>query len=727
MASKFRVSDVALKAGEPWGRAPLRIELTDNAGAPVVAHVNGQPGIIVEPYTDLADPVTGAFYVDLWSNLDLSRTNTFYTWTLGDESGLICATADGSFETLRAYNPATLGPAIVGPPGPQGDPGDPGEPGDPGDPGAGVAVGGTTGQVLAKNSDTDFDTEWVDQTGGGGGGGAVDSVNGQTGIVVLDSGDVGADPAGTAAAAVAALIAGAPGALDTLDELAAALADDASFAAAMTTALAGKQPLDADLTSIAALSTTSFGRALLEAVNAAALRTAAGLGSAATTASTDYDVAGAAAAAQAAAIAAAATDATTKANAAAAASQPLDSDLTAIAALTTTTYGRSLLAAANASALRTLAGLGTAAVSATTDFDAAGAAATAQAAAIAAAATDATTKANAAQAASQPLDSDLTAIAALTTTSFGRSLLAAADAAALRTLAGLGTAALSATTDFDVAGAAAFVATLKQDVDADLTAIAALTTTTFGRARLTDANAAAAKTALAIGITDLVAQAANTINGNPTASSAAPQAIAMAASTMLARLASGDIVAATPAQIKTLLAVALSDLTTQAANTVVANATASTAVPTAVAMGASTILARLASGDIVAATVAQIRTLLALTAANISDFQTAAATPTIRAQTGTTDTLVLTDVGKTITESNASAITQTIPTNASVAFPIGSRIDFIQIGAGQVTFAAAGGVTLNGTPGLKCRAQHSGASVLKVATDTWQLVGDLST
>jgi hypothetical protein len=46
--------------------------------------------------------------------------------------------------------------------------------------------------------------------------------------------------------------AGVPGALDTLDELAAALADDANFAASVTTSLAGKQPLDADLTSIAA-------------------------------------------------------------------------------------------------------------------------------------------------------------------------------------------------------------------------------------------------------------------------------------------------------------------------------------------------------------------------------------------------------------------------------------------------------------------------------------------
>jgi hypothetical protein len=56
------------------------------------------------------------------------------------------------------------------------------------------------------------------------------------------------------AAAVAALIASAPGALDTLDELAAALGDDANFAATITTTLAGKQPLHANLTAFAGLS-----------------------------------------------------------------------------------------------------------------------------------------------------------------------------------------------------------------------------------------------------------------------------------------------------------------------------------------------------------------------------------------------------------------------------------------------------------------------------------------
>lgn len=51
--------------------------------------------------------------------------------------------------------------------------------------------------------------------------------------------------------------AGVPAALDTLDELAAALADDANYAATITTALGNKQPLDADLTAIAALTSAA--------------------------------------------------------------------------------------------------------------------------------------------------------------------------------------------------------------------------------------------------------------------------------------------------------------------------------------------------------------------------------------------------------------------------------------------------------------------------------------
>ena len=81
----------------------------------------------------------------------------------------------------------------------------------------------------------------------------------------------------------------------------------------------------------------------------------------------------------------------------------------------------------------------------------------------------------------------------------------------------------------------------------------------------------------------------------------------------------------------------------------------------------------------------------------------------------------------TMVESTAgSGITVTIPTNATTAYPVGTTIDFLQTGAGQITFAAASGVTLNGTPGLKTRTQWSSASLFKRATDTWVVLGDLS-
>ena len=98
----------------------------------------------------------------------------------------------------------------------------------------------------------------------------------------------------------------------------------------------------------------------------------------------------------------------------------------------------------------------------------------------------------------------------------------------------------------------------------------------------------------------------------------------------------------------------------------------------------------------------------------------------INAQTGTTYTTVLADQSKLVTLTNASAITVTIPANSSVAYPVGTKIDFAQLGAGQVTFAGAGGVTVNSTPTLKLRDQYSGASCIKTATDTWLLVGDLA-
>jgi len=98
---------------------------------------------------------------------------------------------------------------------------------------------------------------------------------------------------------------------------------------------------------------------------------------------------------------------------------------------------------------------------------------------------------------------------------------------------------------------------------------------------------------------------------------------------------------------------------------------------------------------------------------------------TLNAQTGTTYTLVASDKNKLVTLSNASAITLTVPTNASVAYAVGSQINIQQIGAGQVTVAGDTGVTVNGT-GTKLRAQWSAATLLKTATDSWTLIGDIT-
>jgi len=88
--------------------------------------------------------------------------------------------------------------------------------------------------------------------------------------------------------------------------------------------------------------------------------------------------------------------------------------------------------------------------------------------------------------------------------------------------------------------------------------------------------------------------------------------------------------------------------------------------------------------------------------------------------------VVLTDRDSLVEVSNASATTVTIPTNATTAFPVGTSIDILQTGAGQVTIAGAAGTTVNATPGLKLRAQWSSATLFKRATDTWVVYGDLS-
>jgi hypothetical protein len=97
---------------------------------------------------------------------------------------------------------------------------------------------------------------------------------------------------------------------------------------------------------------------------------------------------------------------------------------------------------------------------------------------------------------------------------------------------------------------------------------------------------------------------------------------------------------------------------------------------------------------------------------------------TFNAQTGTSYTLVATDAAKLVTLTNAAAITLTVPTNASVAFPIGTQILLYQGGAGQVTISSSATIRSQGTK-LKLFGQYAVAGLLKVATDEWVAFGNL--
>jgi hypothetical protein len=92
-------------------------------------------------------------------------------------------------------------------------------------------------------------------------------------------------------------------------------------------------------------------------------------------------------------------------------------------------------------------------------------------------------------------------------------------------------------------------------------------------------------------------------------------------------------------------------------------------------------------------------------------------------------TLELVDAGRTLDMDVSTANTVTIPTNASVAFLIGTQIAFIQTGAGQTSFVPADSNTvilLSKNSNRKISARYSPATLIKKDTNTWVLVGDLT-
>jgi hypothetical protein len=95
-------------------------------------------------------------------------------------------------------------------------------------------------------------------------------------------------------------------------------------------------------------------------------------------------------------------------------------------------------------------------------------------------------------------------------------------------------------------------------------------------------------------------------------------------------------------------------------------------------------------------------------------------------------TAILANNSQIVTMNNASANTFSIPTDASVAFPVGTQITVLQIGAGQTTIQAvtAGTTTINSTGATanapKLRVRYSSATCVKLSTDNWVVLGDIS-
>jgi hypothetical protein len=104
---------------------------------------------------------------------------------------------------------------------------------------------------------------------------------------------------------------------------------------------------------------------------------------------------------------------------------------------------------------------------------------------------------------------------------------------------------------------------------------------------------------------------------------------------------------------------------------------------------------------------------------------------TVSTVSGTSYTTVLGDANTVLETSNGSNVNITIPPNSSVAYPVGTKLTIIRGGAGGVSLVAGSGVTLTvafevyASPPV-IRAQYGVVELIKTATNTWRVYGDLT-
>jgi predicted RecA/RadA family phage recombinase len=580
-------------------------------------------------------------------------------------------------------------------------------------------------------------------------------------------------------AAVAALVDSSPGTLDTLNELAAALGDDPNFATTITNSLANKQPLDSELTAIAGLTSaadrlpyftgagtaslatfTSVARTLVSQTTQSAMLTT-GLG---LTANGQSLVTAANYAAMKTLLdVESGTDFLSPA-AIAAAYQPLDAELTSIAGLTSAADRLPYFTGLGTAALATFTSVARTLVSQTTQslMLTAGLGLSANGQSLVTAANYAAMKTlldvesgtdflspAAIAAAYQPLDAELTALAGLTSaadalpyftgvgtastttlSSVGRTLISQTTQALMRTT-GLGMSAngSSLVSAADYAAMRTLltlvVGTNVQAYNANLTTFAAIAPSANVQSLLGAATYAAMRTQLDLEAgTDFYSIAAANAAFQPllatltswgaiTRASGFDTFVAAPSSANLRALLSDEVGTGAAYFVGGALGTPASATLTNATGLPVSGITASTSL----ALGVGTLELGHASD-----------TTLARSAAGFLSVEgnVQARRDPVSSSFAAGFTLALTDGGAVRWNTAATAITVLVPTNAAIPFPLGTVINLLQEGAsGSIVVDGDTGVTINGVSGgtVTCSTRWQGLTLFKQATDTWIVSG----
>jgi hypothetical protein len=281
-------------------------------------------------------------------------------------------------------------------------------------------------------------------------------------------------------------------------------------------------------------------------------------------------------------------------------------------------------------------------------------------------------------------------------------------------LAGVGIDWNSVTSKFDIDGTVATTAYADQ-AEADAISTAAADATTKANAAVVSAGTAA-DTKISTAVAALTKSSVGLSNVDNTADASKPVSTAQSSAIATAK---AEAIADATAQVNALLTGAPEALNTldELAAALGDDANFASTVTTNLALKAP-----LASPTFTG-TVTVAAAGVAFTDGTQTKEGTPSRTPIIQKSSAYTLS-ALTERDSMIEVSAAAVIT--VPTDATLNYPIGTSIDILQTGTGEVSIAPVSGtVTVNATPGRTLRTQWSSATLFKRAANTWVLFGDL--